>query len=63
MLFEILNEVNAVDLPLVVDHVEACKWDNKAFLAECFELINKVSQVRVVHVVCVPLGDLVEFKK
>ena len=60
---EVLDEVNAIDLALIVDCVVAIQRDDQAFFLKLFELVNLVSKVAILHVLCVPLWNLVELKQ
>ena len=59
---EIFDEVYAVDLALPVDHVVALELVNGAELLEGLKLIDAHLELPIVHILRVPVWDLVELK-
>ena len=59
---EIFDEVYAVDLTLPIDHVVALELVNGAELLEGLELIDAHLELPIVHILRVPVRDLVELK-
>ena len=60
---EVFNEVDAVNLALLINHVVAFKFVDLAKFFQSFKLGNTNFQLPVVHVLCVPIWYLVELKQ
>ena len=62
-IFEILDEVDTVELAMLIDHVVAFQLLDLARLLQRFELGNLQLQLTVVQVLRVPVRDFVELKE
>lgn len=58
-----MNEIDAKDLTVLVYCVVAVEWCHEPILLKLLKLVYLVSQLKVAHVLRVPLGDFVEFEK
>ena len=60
---EVFNEVDAVNLALLINHIVAFKFVDLAEFFQSFKLRNTNFQLPVMHVLCVPIWYLVELKQ
>ena len=61
-MLEFLDEINAVELSLFVDHVESLQLLDLASLFHLFKLVNAHLELPIVHILSVPVWDLVELE-
>ena len=61
-LLEFLDEINAVELSLFVDHIESLQLLDLTSFFHLFELVNPHLELPVVHILSVPVWDLVELE-
>ena len=58
----VLDEVDAVELALLVDHVVALELIDLTCIAETLECVDAQFQIAILHVLSIPVRNLMELK-
>ena len=62
LVLRVLDEVDAVELALLVDHVVSLELIDLTCLAETLECVDAQFQIAILHVLSIPVWNLMELK-